>query len=129
MNYRGEKWVYGGDKIVCPYCGECDPFESTDLHGDGPYSQKCSHCGRDFTYTVDWDPSVTSYRYRGRTEQQYAGDVCPSKCSICRGPLEPDRFHPRCPLCDAVVCDKCERLKKPCCGEYARWAKETKEAA
>lgn len=117
------------EEIECPYCGECDEFESTDLHGDGPYLQECSHCGRKFEYTVDWYPGIESYRYKGRTEQQYASDVYPSECFICSGPLEPDKFHPKCPLCDAVVCDKCERLKKPCCDEYARWAKETKEAA
>ena len=115
------------EEIECPYCGECDEFESTDLHGDGPYWQECSHCGRKFEYTVDWDPSITSYRYQGRTERQHAGDVYPSKCSICRGPLEPDKFHSKCPICDAVVCDKCERLKKTCCDEYARWVDETKE--
>lgn len=125
MNYRGEKWVYGGNKIVCPYCGERYPLE---LDGDpilDPHTEECPKCEREFECSVEWYPSITSYRYAGRTDR-IAG---PEECRICKEPIDPLKIHPSCPMCKAVVCDRCEKQMKPCCDEYARWAKETKEAA
>lgn len=114
--------------IKCPMCEEQWALKGEELD-DGTDAMKCPYCGKKFVYEVDHHPLVTSYRYRGRSDKQFVVSWYPRWCSICGTKLVPEEEYPRCPMCEAVVCEECEKQMKPCCGEYVRWAEETKETA
>lgn len=118
----------GDENIRCPYCGQERMSEDGELYR-GTNVTECPDCGRSFTFEVDYVPTITSYRYKGRTDRHHVYEQWPTWCSVCGTVLESDADYPECPICRGVVCRKCERLMKPCCDEYARWAEETKEAA
>lgn len=118
----------GDENARCPYCGEKQQLEGDGL-SKGVSVAWCPDCSRLFAYEVDCGHPITSYRYKGRTDRHHVYEQWPTWCSICGTVLEPDADYSQCPICREVVCQKCELLKKPCCDEYARWAKETKEEA
>lgn len=127
-----------GKNVICPYCGkewDMSSFEGFVFGG----TEKCEGCGHSFEVSVSFTPNVTTYQYDGRlrTHIPLVGGEDSEKCELCGKPLinhedtidkDDDReFYPECPICRKVVCDECERNRRPCCKEYEYWIEKSNE--
>lgn len=129
LDWGNQLWC--GDTIKCPYCGkESDSIDVEEFTSSGVV--ECPECGHMYVALTDYQPEVTTYRYKGRSDRKtvYRDSKNPVYCGLCGSRLEvpPDEDilfgkFPMCPICDTVVCNKCEKERKPCCDEYRAWVK------
>lgn len=118
-----------GDQVLCPYCGGNVAFDTCDFECNES-NFECEDCGLEFEATVEWSPSITTYRYNGRVGGSPRFVVPNEEHVLCRmcgdeitGVREAGFPVPvfRCPICDANVCKKCDDNRVPCCDEYRFW--------
>jgi len=50
-----------GFKLSCPYCNHNQSPPPDCVEEDASYDCRCSHCGRDFNFTVNYMPFYASY--------------------------------------------------------------------
>lgn len=115
----------GDENILCPYCGNEWLLEEKSVYVCFEFSgvERCPECGMEFTYSLEYVPTITSYTYKGRTNRKVA-DKHDDTCQVCEKPLEQGREYSVCPVCGSIVCDECERERKPCCKAYVRWVSD-----